>query len=158
MLVDALQGHTYIALLVRKVIAGKEKGTIGIITEVMTRNGKCIVEGVNIKTKHVSPRNDNEKGSIKKQEYGIHHSNVMLYSTAQKIASRVGHKITEEGKKVREVTSSSGKNCCHSFASHCLILGCQIGGPGRIGCADLEFALHDDVQVRYLIKTGELLL
>ncbi|GAX83711.1 hypothetical protein CEUSTIGMA_g11136.t1 [Chlamydomonas eustigma] len=84
-----------------QVIAGKDKGTVGTVVKVVTATGKCIVEGVNIKTKHVAPRTENEKGSIKKSEYPIHHSNVMLYSKEKGIRSRVGHKTTEEGKKVR---------------------------------------------------------
>ncbi|GAX72925.1 hypothetical protein CEUSTIGMA_g380.t1 [Chlamydomonas eustigma] len=84
-----------------QIIAGKDKGTVGTVVKVVTATGKCVVEGVNFKTKHVKPRTDNEKGSIKKSEYPIHHSNVMLYSKEKGVRSRVGHKVTEEGKKVR---------------------------------------------------------
>jgi len=66
----------------------------------VTNTGKCVVEGVNIKTKHIAPRTENETGSIKKAEYPIHHSNVMLYSKEKGVRSRVGHKISEEGEKV----------------------------------------------------------
>ena len=55
---------------------------------------------MNIKTKHIAPRTENETGSIKKAEYPIHHSNVMLYSKEKGVRSRVGHKISEEGEKV----------------------------------------------------------
>ena len=83
-----------------QVIAGRDKGTIGTITKVVTSTGKCVVEGVNIKTKHIAPRTEKEVGSIKKSEYPIHHSNVMLYSKEKGVRSRVGSKVTEEGKKV----------------------------------------------------------
>ena len=66
----------------------------------VTSTGKCVVEGVNIKTKHIAPRTEKEVGSIKKSEYPIHHSNVMLYSKEKGVRSRVGSKVTEEGKKV----------------------------------------------------------
>ena len=66
----------------------------------LTTTGKCVVEGVNIKTKHIAPRTENETGSIKKAEYPIHHSNVMLYSKEKGVRSRVGHKVTEDGTKV----------------------------------------------------------
>ncbi len=69
--------------------------------KVVTATGKCVIEGVNIKTKHIAPRTESEKGSIKKSEYPIHHSNVMLYSKEKAIASRVGFKMNEEGQKVR---------------------------------------------------------
>ena len=84
-----------------QVIAGKDKGTIGTITRVLTTTGKCVVEGVNIKTKHIAPRTENETGSIKKSEYPIHHSNVMLYSKEKGVRSRVGHKMAEDGTKVK---------------------------------------------------------
>lgn len=84
-----------------QVIAGKDKGVIGTITRVVTSNGKVVVEGVNIRTKHIAPRSQEETGQIKKQEYPIHHSNVMLYSKEKGVRSRVSHKVTEEGKKVR---------------------------------------------------------
>jgi large subunit ribosomal protein L24 len=51
--------------------------------------------------KHIAPRSENEKGEIRKRESPVHHSNVMLYSTAQQVRSRVGYKFNEEGKKVR---------------------------------------------------------
>ncbi len=87
--------------LVAQVIAGADKGIVGTIIKVVTATGKCVVEGVNIRTKHIAPRTDSEKGSIKKSEYPIHHSNVMLYSKEKGVASRVGYKVDAEGKKVR---------------------------------------------------------
>jgi len=74
-----------------QVIAGKDKGKVG----------EVIVKGVNIKTKHVKPQQEGESGRIVNQEYPIHSSNVMLYSTKQNVASRISYTFTEEGKKVR---------------------------------------------------------
>lgn len=84
-----------------QIIAGKDKGTVGTIIKVVTRTGKVSVDGVNIRTKHISPRTENEVGQIKKSEYPIHHSNVMLYSKEQGVRSRVGYKVDKAtGKKV----------------------------------------------------------
>mmetsp|Transcript_1602 Transcript_1602/g.3602 ORF Transcript_1602/g.3602 Transcript_1602/m.3602 type:complete len:170 (-) Transcript_1602:561-1070(-) len=84
-----------------QIVAGKDKGKVGTVVRVLTTTGKCVVEGVNIKTKHIAPRAENEAGQIKKSEYPIHHSNVMLYSKEKGVRSRVGHKVQEDGKKVR---------------------------------------------------------
>ena len=42
------------------------------------KKGKVVVEGVNIKTKHVKPMKEGESGSILKKESPIHISNVVL--------------------------------------------------------------------------------
>jgi large subunit ribosomal protein L24 len=83
------------------VIAGKDKGKTGIIIKVLPKLGTVIVEGVNIKTKHIAPRGENEQGQIKKQEYPLHHSNVQHFSKEKQVVSRVGHRTLEDGRKVR---------------------------------------------------------
>lgn len=82
-----------------QVIAGKDKGKVGTITKVNTKTGEVLLEGVNIKTKHMKPQGE-EEGRIAKVEYPIHHSNVQHYSEAKEVRSRVGKKIVD-GKKVR---------------------------------------------------------
>ena len=52
-------------------------------------------------TKHVKPSAQGESGQILKKEFPVHHSNVQLYSEQSGVVSRVGYKVTEEGKKVR---------------------------------------------------------
>ena len=84
-----------------QVIAGSDKGKTGTITKVIPKTGLVIVEGVNIKTKHIAARGEQEPGQIKKQEYPFHHSNVQHFSKEKNVRSRVGHKVLEDGKKVR---------------------------------------------------------
>jgi large subunit ribosomal protein L24 len=84
-----------------QVISGREKGKIGEITRVFPKESKVIVEGVNVKTKHVKPRQEGESGQITTFEAPIHSSNVMLYSEKQKVASRVCYTYSEDGRKVR---------------------------------------------------------
>lgn len=84
-----------------QVIAGTAKGTVGKVVKVLTKTGEVVVEGVNIKTKHVKPAAQGESGQIVKKEFPVHHSNVQLYSTEKQVRSRIGHKIDEAGKKVR---------------------------------------------------------
>jgi large subunit ribosomal protein L24 len=84
-----------------QVIAGKDKGKVGEVMKALPQDSKVLVKGVNMKTKHVKPQAEGESGRIVTQEYPIHSSNVMLYSTKQNIASRVCYTVTAEGKKVR---------------------------------------------------------
>jgi large subunit ribosomal protein L24 len=84
-----------------QVIAGKDKGKVGEVMRALPEFSQVIVQGVNIKTKHVKPQQEGESGRISTQEFPIHSSNVMLYSTKQNVASRVCYTFTPEGKKVR---------------------------------------------------------
>ncbi|KAL2633866.1 hypothetical protein R1flu_005345 [Riccia fluitans] len=84
-----------------QVISGADKKKIGEVARVYTHNSKIIVKNVNLKTKHVKGKAEGETGQIVQIEAPIHSSNVMLYSKEAKVASRVGHKVVEGGKKVR---------------------------------------------------------
>ncbi len=84
-----------------QVISGSDKGTVGEILKAIPKGGRVIVKGVNLKTKHVKPKEEGESGQIITQEFPIHSSKVMLYSTKQKVASRVGYTVNKDGKKVR---------------------------------------------------------
>lgn len=84
-----------------QVISGKEKGKVGEILRVFPETSKVIVQGVNVKTKHVKPQQEGESGQIQTVEAPIHSSNVMLYSTKQKVASRICYSFNADGRKVR---------------------------------------------------------
>ena len=83
-----------------QVIAGSDKGKIGKIVRLNTKTGEVLVEGVNIKTKHVKPAGQDESGQIVKKEYPVHHSNVQHYSESAGTTSRMGTRM-ENGSKVR---------------------------------------------------------
>ena len=84
-----------------QVIAGKDKGKVGEVLRAIPKLSKVVVKEVNVRTKHVKPQQEGESGKIITFEAPIHSSNVMLYSTKEKVASRVGHTFTEDGRKVR---------------------------------------------------------
>ena len=84
-----------------QVISGKDKGKVGEILKSLPKESKVVVQGVNIRTKHVKPQQEGESGRIITFEAPIHSSNVMLYSTKQNVASRVCYTTTEDGRKVR---------------------------------------------------------
>ncbi|MFQ4137232.1 50S ribosomal protein L24 [Nodosilinea sp. PGN35] len=84
-----------------QVIAGRDRGKVGEVLTVIPKTSQVIVQGVNIRTKHVKPQQEGESGQIVTQEGPIHSSNVMLYSEKEKVASRVAYTFTEDGRKVR---------------------------------------------------------
>ena len=84
-----------------QVISGRDKGKVAEILEALPKTSQVVVKGVNIRTKHVKPRQEGESGQIATFEAPIHSSNVMLYSEKEKVASRVGYTINDDGKKVR---------------------------------------------------------
>ena len=84
-----------------QVIAGRDKGKVGEIEQVLPKASQVVVKGVNIRTKHVKPQQEGESGQIVTFEAPIHSSNVMLYSEKEKVASRVSYTFTDEGRKVR---------------------------------------------------------
>ena len=56
----------------------RRQGTVGKLLSVDKKKGKVVVEGVNIKTKHIKPMKEGESGSIVKKEQPIHISNVQM--------------------------------------------------------------------------------
>lgn len=62
-----------------KIISGQNKGKIGIIKSVIKETSQVIVEGINIKNKHLKRSQPGETGLIKKLEFPIHSSNVSKY-------------------------------------------------------------------------------
>lgn len=86
-----------------QVISGKDKGKVGEILQAFPKLSQVTVKGVNIRTKHVKPTGEGESGKIITYEAPIHSSNVMLYSSKEKVASRVCYTFTEDGRKVRKL-------------------------------------------------------
>lgn len=84
-----------------QVIAGRDRGKVGEILSVNPKKSQVIVQGINIRTKHVKPQQEGESGQIVTQEAPIHSSNVMLYSEKEKVASRVAYTFDKDGRKVR---------------------------------------------------------
>ena len=88
-----------------KVIAGKDKDKEGKVIAVNQKDGKVLVEGVNMLTKHTKPSVANQNGGIIHQEGPIDISNVMYVHKGK--ATRVGFKMDGD-KKVR-VAKSTGE-------------------------------------------------
>ena len=89
-----------------KVIAGKDKDKEGKVLSV--KDGKVIVEGVNMIKKSLKPNQQNPEGGVIEKEAPIDASNVMLYDKKAKSVSRVGYKL-EDGKKTRVFKKSGAE-------------------------------------------------
>lgn len=81
-----------------KVITGHYKGTVAEVIAVLPKTSQVVVEGVNMKKKHLKPSQANPDGGIIEREVPIHVSNVMAYDSKAKVASRVGSKIETDKK------------------------------------------------------------
>src|SRR5271170_427214 len=79
------------------VIAGKEKGKKGKITQVITDKSRVVVEGVNKVKRHTKPSRTGAGGIVEK-EASLHVSNVMLVDPKSGKGTRVGYKIEGENK------------------------------------------------------------
>ena len=95
-------------LFVRKgdtvqVITGKDKGKTGEVIRTFPWENRVLVQGVNLRTKHVKPTQEGESGRILTEETSLHASNVMVYSTSKQVASRVELVVDKDGNKKRRL-------------------------------------------------------
>ena len=83
------------------ILSGDDKGNTGKVFAVSPKEGKVIIEGRNLVTKHVKPRRMGEQGGIVKAEAAIYASKVQLVCPSCNKPTRIAHKILEDGSKVR---------------------------------------------------------
>jgi large subunit ribosomal protein L24 len=82
------------------VITGRDKGKKGRVIEVLTKEGKVLVEGINIVKKAVRPnRQRGIAGGIIEKEAPLNVSNVMVVVDGK--PTRIGYQILADGRKVR---------------------------------------------------------
>jgi large subunit ribosomal protein L24 len=89
------------------VVAGKYKGSKGRVLRVLGgKEGRVIVEGVNIVTKHRKPTRQSQRGGIEKREAPIHVSNVMVADPSSGDPTRVRIQTLDDGRRVRIAVKS----------------------------------------------------
>jgi large subunit ribosomal protein L24 len=86
-----------------QVISGKDKGKTGEVLRTLPYENRVVVQGINLRTRHVKPTQEGETGRIVTEEASLHASNVMLYSTAKQVASRVEIVVEKDGTKKRRL-------------------------------------------------------
>lgn len=84
------------------VLSGKDKNKKGKVLKVLASEGRVLVEGVNMSTKHTKPGKKNKQGGIVHQEAPIYSSKVAVYCTTCGAGRRVRHDFLSDGTKVRK--------------------------------------------------------
>ncbi len=87
------------------VLAGRDKGRSGEVLQVMPKDERAVVRGVNLVKRHTRQTAQQEGGIISK-EATIHLSNLAVADPKGGKATRVGFKFLEDGRKVRFAKSS----------------------------------------------------
>jgi large subunit ribosomal protein L24 len=82
------------------VLAGRDKGKKGEVFQVMPKDGRALVRGVNMVRRHQRQSAQQEGGIIAK-EAPIHVSNLALEDPKDGKSTRVGFKRLDDGRKVR---------------------------------------------------------
>ena len=83
------------------VLSGKERGKKGKVMAVSPKEGKVIVEKINMVSKHMKPRRMGETGGIVKAEGAMYASKVQIVCPRCGKPTRVGHKVLQDGTKER---------------------------------------------------------
>jgi large subunit ribosomal protein L24 len=87
------------------VLSGKDKGKHGEVTRAMPKDGKVIVSGINIATRHTKPSQADPQGGLKRIEAPLHVSKVAIEDPKTGKPTRVRFEV-KDGKKVRVAVRS----------------------------------------------------
>jgi large subunit ribosomal protein L24 len=82
------------------VITGRDRGKTGEVFEVMPREGRVKVRGVNVVKRHMR-QSATQQGGIVEMEAPIHVSNVAHVDPKTDKPTRIGFKFLADGRKVR---------------------------------------------------------
>ncbi len=82
------------------VTAGRDKGKIGEVLKILTKDNRAVVQGINIFKRHKRPTQASAGGIVEK-ETAIHISNLSHIDPKDDKPTRVGYKFLEGGRKVR---------------------------------------------------------
>ncbi|TVQ73910.1 MAG: 50S ribosomal protein L24 [Balneolaceae bacterium] len=82
-----------------EVISGNDRGKRGKVLRVFPDRDRVLIEGINMRTKHQKPTQENPQGGRMKQEMPVHISNVLPVDSVSDQATRVGRSwVAESGK------------------------------------------------------------
>ena len=82
------------------VLTGRDEGRSGEVVQVMPKEGKALVRGINLVKKH-QRQTQNQEGGIISKEAAIHLSNIAIADPKDGQPTRVGFRILDDGRKVR---------------------------------------------------------
>lgn len=87
------------------ILTGRDKGRNGEVTQVMPKENRALVQGLNLVKRHQA-QTARQEGGILSKEAPIHLSNLAVADPKTGKATRVGFKVLEDGRKVRFAKSS----------------------------------------------------
>ena len=88
------------------VRSGKDKGRTGTVLQVMPKDGKLLVQGINVATRHKKPTQADPQGGIERREAPMHISKVGIADPKTGAATRVRFAIAKDGTKSRVAVKS----------------------------------------------------
>lgn len=88
------------------VLSGKDRGKTGTVAKVLPKDGKIVVEGVNVAARHRKPSQANPQGGIDRFEAPMHMSKVALADPKSGKPTRVRFDVKKDGTKVRVAVKS----------------------------------------------------
>ena len=91
------------------VRSGKDKGRTGTVLQVMPKDGKVLVAGVNVAARHRKPSQANPQGGIDRREAPMAISKVGLADPKTGKATRVRFETAKDGTKTRIAVKSGEK-------------------------------------------------
>ena len=91
------------------VRSGKDKGRTGTVLQVMPKEGKILVQGVNVAVRHRKPTQDNPQGGIDRREAPMAISKVSVADPKTGKPTRVRFEVGKDGKKQRVAVKSGEK-------------------------------------------------
>ncbi|MDD5606300.1 MAG: 50S ribosomal protein L24 [Candidatus Pacebacteria bacterium] len=80
------------------VTKGKDKGRKGKVVKILSKTNKIIVDGLNLKKKHVKPKKSGEKGQIIEMSFPFSVSNVKFWCAVCQKGVRINYKIDKDKK------------------------------------------------------------
>jgi len=81
-----------------RIIAGKDHGKTGTVARVLSDENRVVVDGMNMRKRHVRPRASGAKGEIIQIPAPMNSSNVMIVCPKCGKATRVGYRVTDTAK------------------------------------------------------------
>jgi large subunit ribosomal protein L24 len=90
------------------IIAGKDKGKQGSVVRVLAEKGRVIVEGINMRTRHIK-KTPQAAGQRVVYEASIHASNVMVLDPKTKKPTRIGYTVDVKTGDKKRIAKASGE-------------------------------------------------
>ena len=83
------------------VLTGKDRGKSGEVIRTLPKEGKVIVDGVNVAKKHQRATRATVQGGIIDKDMPLPVSSVAIISPGDGRPTRVGYRVDDQGRKIR---------------------------------------------------------